>query len=238
MIDDYKSFLKNPGNLPELISYSPSGRPSLTRRVEDRLKCALILGYLKPGDKLVTKNIADAMKMSVTPVRESLIRLSASSALALTPSHAFFVPIITSEQFNEYMRMRRLIEPELAEKAVLKMDANGFEECLSLCQKLRSAYERRDVYLAHQLNLTLRLKLYIYAGMPEFFKIVTQLWINLGPTLSYTFESDSEDKWPIFFSSLELALSNRDAGAAADAIRESLDKGLRIYLSLLTEQGE
>lgn len=171
MIDDYKSFLKNPGNLPELISYSPSGRPSLTRRVEDRLKCALILGYLKPGDKLVTKNIADAMKMSVTPVRESLIRLSASSALALTPSHAFFVPIITSEQFNEYMRMRRLIEPELAEKAVLKMDANGFEECLSLCQKLRSAYERRDVYLAHQLNLTLRLKLYIYAGLPEFSKL-------------------------------------------------------------------
>ncbi|HGO5396898.1 TPA: FCD domain-containing protein [Klebsiella michiganensis] len=238
MIDDYKSFLKNPGNLPELISYSPSGRPSLTRRVEDRLKCALTLGYLKPGDKVVTKNIADAMKMSVTPVRESLIRLSASSALALTPSHAFFVPVITSDQFNEYMRMRRLIEPELAEKAVLNMDDQGFDECLSMCQKLRSAYERRDVYLAHQLNLTLRLKLYIHAGLPEFFKIVTQLWINLGPTLSYTFESDSEEKWPIFFSSLELALSNRDAGAAADAIRESLDKGLRIYLSLLTEQGE
>ncbi|HCW3489927.1 TPA: GntR family transcriptional regulator [Citrobacter freundii] len=68
-----------------------------------------MLGYLKPGDKLVTKNIADAMKMSVTPVRESLIRLSASSALALTPSHAFFVPIITSEQFNEYMRMSHKI---------------------------------------------------------------------------------------------------------------------------------
>ena len=49
------------------------------------------------------------MKMSVTPVRESLIRLSASSALALTPSHAFFVPIITSEQFNEYMRMSHKI---------------------------------------------------------------------------------------------------------------------------------
>lgn len=104
-----KASSKTPGNLPELISYSPSGRPSLTRRVEDRLKCALILGYLKPGDKLVTKNIADAMKMSVTPVRESLIRLSASSALALTPSHAFFVPIITSEQFNEYMRMSHKI---------------------------------------------------------------------------------------------------------------------------------
>jgi GntR family colanic acid and biofilm gene transcriptional regulator len=51
--------------------------------------------------------------------------------------------------------MRRLIEPELAEKAVLKMDANGFEECLSLCQKLRSAYERRDVYLAHPAKRSL-----------------------------------------------------------------------------------
>ena len=95
--------------------------------------------------------------------------------------------------------MRRLIEPELAEKAVLKMDANGFEECLSLCQKLRSAYERRDVYLAHQLNLTLRLKLYIYAGLPEFFKIVTQLWINLWPTLSYTFDSVSVVFCTFFF---------------------------------------
>lgn len=107
-----------------------------------------------------------------------------------------------------------------------------------LCAKSCVPHMNVGMFIWHQLNLTLRLKLYIYAGLPEFFKIVTQLWINLWPTLSYTFESDSEDKWPIFFSSLELALSNRDAGAAADAIRESLDKGLRIYLSLLTEQGE
>lgn len=84
----------------------------------------------------------------------------------------------------------------------------------------------------------LRLKLYTYANLPEFFKIVTQLWINLGPTLSYTFDSESEENWPIYFTSLENALTNKCAEAAADAVRESLDKGLKIYEGFLTEQGE
>ncbi|THD53703.1 alpha,alpha-phosphotrehalase [Enterobacteriaceae bacterium ML5] len=47
-------------------------RVSLTMQVEAKLKGALIVGILKPGARLVTKEIAAQLGTSVTPVREAL----------------------------------------------------------------------------------------------------------------------------------------------------------------------
>ena len=47
-------------------------RISLTMQVELSLKGALITGSLKPGARLITKEIADKLGTSITPVREAL----------------------------------------------------------------------------------------------------------------------------------------------------------------------
>ena len=49
-------------------------RVSLTMQVEHSLKGALITGSLKPGARLITKEIADKLGTSITPVREALLR--------------------------------------------------------------------------------------------------------------------------------------------------------------------
>ncbi len=48
---------------------------SLTTQVENRLKHQLSIGALKPGARLITKNIAQELGVSITPVREALLRL-------------------------------------------------------------------------------------------------------------------------------------------------------------------
>ena len=53
-------------------------RISLTLQVENSLKGALITGSLKPGARLVTKEIADKLGTSITPVREALLRMLGS----------------------------------------------------------------------------------------------------------------------------------------------------------------
>ena len=55
-------------------------RVSLTMQVEHSLKGALITGPLKPGARLITKEIADKLGTSITPVREALLRLVSSGA--------------------------------------------------------------------------------------------------------------------------------------------------------------
>lgn len=59
-------------------------------QVEAKLKAALIVGVLKPGARLVTKEIAGQLGTSVTPVREALLRLAAAGALDATPAQAFW----------------------------------------------------------------------------------------------------------------------------------------------------
>ena len=48
---------------------------SLTMKVENDLKHQLSIGALKPGARLITKNLAEQLGMSITPVREALLRL-------------------------------------------------------------------------------------------------------------------------------------------------------------------
>ena len=45
---------------------------SLTLQVENDLKHQLSIGALKPGARLITKNLAEQLGMSITPVREAI----------------------------------------------------------------------------------------------------------------------------------------------------------------------
>lgn len=69
---------------------------SLTSRVERGLKDRLSIGELRPGARLITKNIAEEMGISITPVREALLRLVSASALTIAPAQAFIVPEIST----------------------------------------------------------------------------------------------------------------------------------------------
>ena len=60
-------------------------RVSLTMQVEHSLKGALITGSLKPGARLITKEIADKLGTSITPVREALLRLVSSGGFTPRP---------------------------------------------------------------------------------------------------------------------------------------------------------
>lgn len=63
---------------------------SLTLQVENDLKHQLSIGALKPGARLITKNLAEQLGMSITPVREALLRLVSVNALSVAPAQAFY----------------------------------------------------------------------------------------------------------------------------------------------------
>ncbi|RIG13958.1 GntR family transcriptional regulator, partial [Shigella dysenteriae] len=70
---------------------------SLTLQVENDLKHQLSIGALKPGARLITKNLAEQLGMSITPVREALLRLISVNALSVTPAQAFTVPEVGND---------------------------------------------------------------------------------------------------------------------------------------------
>src|SRR5476649_113448 len=159
-------------------------RVSLTMQVEANLKGALIVGVLKPGARLVTKEIAGQLGTSVTPVREALLRLVAAGALDATPAQAFLVPNISLAQYQEITLIRKHLEGLAVAQASGQMNAKKLANLKSLNKAFMAAKLEQNTEQALQANREFRFALYEYADMPTLTSLIEQLWVQIGPCLT------------------------------------------------------
>lgn len=77
----------------------------------ERLRSAILAGAFMPGTKLRTGELADALKVSPTPLREALQRLAAEGLVELSPQRgARVAPIDVAAGLDVY-RVRLILEP-------------------------------------------------------------------------------------------------------------------------------
>ncbi|WP_276868473.1 GntR family transcriptional regulator, partial [Enterobacter oligotrophicus] len=141
-------------------------RVSLTMQVEISLKGALITGSLKPGARLITKEIADKLGTSITPVREALLRLVSAGALHATPAQAFLVPEVTLDRYNEINAIRKQLEPMAVAAACEHMSESKLATLRELSDIFHEAMRQGNVQKALHANRVFRFTLYQYAEMP------------------------------------------------------------------------
>jgi DNA-binding GntR family transcriptional regulator len=76
-----------PDTTPETGEVSPFGvqivRKSVSQQAHAAIRNSSMRSWLKPGQGLVARQVADELGISVTPVRESLLRLVSEHVLAL-----------------------------------------------------------------------------------------------------------------------------------------------------------
>jgi len=82
---------------PALNEIAPLTRQTLGDRTYAQLSELLVSGRLAPGDRLSLRGAAEALGVSMMPVREAVSRLVADGALEVTPNRAVRVPIMTTE---------------------------------------------------------------------------------------------------------------------------------------------
>jgi DNA-binding GntR family transcriptional regulator len=95
----------------------PNTALSATTRVYQHLKRA-ILEQLHPGGTLLTEaEIAEAVGVSRTPVREALLRLEAEGLVALYPKRGALVLPVSAREIDEVIEARILVEGHAASRA-------------------------------------------------------------------------------------------------------------------------
>lgn len=161
---------------------------SLTLQVENDLKHQLSIGALKPGARLITKNLAEQLGMSITPVREALLRLVSVNALSVTPAQAFTVPEVGKRQLDEINRIRYELELMAVTLAVENLTPPDLAELQELLEKLLQAQEKGDMEQIINANRLFRLAIYHRSNMPILCEMIEQLWVRMGPGLHYLYE--------------------------------------------------
>lgn len=208
-----------------MLDLEKAQRTSLTMQVEASLKNALIIGALKPGARLITKEIADQLGTSITPVREALLRLVSAGALHATPAQAFLVPELTNARYQEINHIRKKLEGMAVRAASKNMTAGRLNELRVLAGAFQEAVKTGNTELTMQSNRVFRFAVYQYADMPTLTAIIEQLWVCIGPCFNYLYPSSVELTRCHDYGDLLSALEKGDENGCEKAICRTIDDG-------------
>ena len=111
------------GSLQEIKAES-----SLTARVRDSIREAIIDGSLEPGSLHSVKSLADIFKVSRTPVREALIDLAGADMVEFERNRGVRILETSVHDLEEILVLRILLEVPATHRAAQRIDAAGLDE--------------------------------------------------------------------------------------------------------------
>ena len=97
-----------------------SGRPTAKDRALDYVKTQVLTGAFPGGELISEGEVANALGMSRTPVREAFLRLEAEGLLRLYPQRGALVVPVSSDEARAVIEARLLLEQFAAAKIVAR----------------------------------------------------------------------------------------------------------------------
>ena len=110
----------------------------------ERLKNAVKLAGLQPGDLLSEGRIAKALGISRTPVREAIRRLAQEGLLQVIPGRAVAVAAPSIQDVLDALHIRELLEPELTRLAAEGLPKEALELLQETTEKMEQAAQAGD----------------------------------------------------------------------------------------------
>jgi len=103
------------------------------------VKTQVLTGALPGGELISEGDVATALGMSRTPVREAFLRLEAEGLLRLYPQRGALVVPVSPEEVRAVIEARLILEQFAALQAVRR----GPAACSALCERLSGALQRQ-----------------------------------------------------------------------------------------------
>ena len=89
---------------------SPARNIDLRQIVYEKIKEAIVGGFIKPGERLSEVDLADKLAVSRTPVREAIRQLAQTGLVTLEPRRGAFVSLPTVKDASDLYDLRTHLE--------------------------------------------------------------------------------------------------------------------------------
>lgn len=163
------------GGLDQL---APIGRETVQDRIYHQLRDSLICGGFDAGEVFLAGDVAARLSVSSMPVREALARLVSERALEAMPNRRVRVPLLSLERGHDIAAARRLIECDLAQRAMARFTDTELAEL----EEMNARYEATGSILeVMQMNHAFHFAIYTKAGSAVMLPVVESLWMQAGP---------------------------------------------------------
>jgi DNA-binding GntR family transcriptional regulator len=120
------------------------GRGSLRDMAYEALKKRIIEVDLRPGQRLVERDLADELEVSRIPLREALRLLAAEGLVVLVPHRGALVSPFTPADVRDLFDVRENLEVLAARLAAERADTQGLVRLTRCLESARTATESGD----------------------------------------------------------------------------------------------
>lgn len=132
-----------------------------TQHVVDCLREGIATGALTEGEPLVQDEIAMALGVSRTPIREALRMLEAEGWVVFSPHRGAVVATLSTDEVRQVFEIRFALESLALRQSLPKLDTSAFDEAAAILDALEA---ENDISRWVDLHRSFHLRLYAAAG--------------------------------------------------------------------------
>ena len=166
---------------------APVLRANLTDQVYETLRLALLEGRLWPRQRLKIRDLAAALQVSETPVREAIMQLARERALSLQSNRSLSVPRLTITQYLELREVRIELEGMAALRAVENVTKRDVRQLEKIQASMMAARQRGAWSEAIRCDYYFHNYIHQAARRPELTNIIDVLRLRTGPIVNYQY---------------------------------------------------
>jgi DNA-binding GntR family transcriptional regulator len=153
--------------------------PVLSRTVADQvhgfIQQALLSGRLNPGDRLAEGDLATALGVSRTPIREALRALDSDGLVVVLPHRGTFVRTLDPSRGRQLYEARMLLEPAAARTAAVRITSEQLAALRPLVESALHEAEAGDMPGASVDNEAFHVELFKVGGN----EVLLELWYRV-----------------------------------------------------------
>lgn len=154
-----------------------AARPgTIAQHAVEGLRRALTSGELAPGDKVRQEEIADALGISLSPVREALAVLEQEGQVTYRPRRGYYVTELDVDDLREIYELRALLEERAARRSLPLLDEDALERVAIAARDCACAVDGGDVAAELEANRRFHFGLLESPDQNHTLRVIRLLW--------------------------------------------------------------
>jgi DNA-binding GntR family transcriptional regulator len=142
----------------------------------DWLRRAIVVGELRPGQRVIQEDVAEQIGLSLAPVREALRVLEQEGQVTYRPRRGYFVTELRVEDLEEIYELRRVLEGRAARAALPTLDGDALERISLAAGECARAAAAGDVAAELEANRRFHFGILEAPDNPHAMRLIRLLW--------------------------------------------------------------
>ena len=182
--------MQNAATMADIIEFTPG---SLHEQAACRLRTMLVEGRIAPGAKLNERALAEALRISRTPLREAIKMLASEGLVDLLPNRGAVAVKLTEADVQHSFELLAELEGLAGELAAQRIDDSARNELRAKHFEMLACHARGDLSGYYRLNAQIHAAINAAAANP----VLTSTYAQVNARVqSLRFRTNQNDaKW-------------------------------------------